>query len=164
MRNLFILLFVVVISLGAKAQASLPEGDLQVNAGLGITNLAFPLSIGVDYGLMPDITVGGEMNFWSYKNRVIFSDYRFTVIGFSVNGNYHLNTLADLPSNVDAYAGLNLGFYVLSSSFAGANDSNLGIGGQFGGRYFFSDKAAFLLEVGGGTYFSTAKVGITFLL
>ena len=164
MRNLFILLFVFTLSLGANAQAPLAEGAFQINAGLGATRGAIPLSVGVDYGLMPDITVGGELNFWSYRNRVVFTDYRFTVIGVSANANYHFNTIADLPSDIDVYAGLNLGFYVLSSSFAGAGSSNLGLGGQLGGRYFFTDNVAVLLELGGGTFYSTGKIGVTFLL
>lgn len=164
MRNLFIILFVFTLSLGANAQAPLAEGAFQINAGLGATRGAIPLSVGVDYGLMPDITVGGELNFWSYRNRVVFTDYRFTVIGVSANANYHFNTIADLPSDIDVYAGLNLGFYVVSSSFAGAGGSNLGLGGQLGGRYFFTDNVAFLIELGGGTYFTSGKVGITLLL
>lgn len=164
MRNLITLLFVFSLSTVMNAQAPLQEGAIQINAGVGVTTSAIPLSLGVDYGVMPDITVGGELNFWSYSNRVVFSDYRFRVIGISGNANYHFNTIADLPSNIDAYAGLNLGFYVVSTNFAGGSGRNLGLGAQVGGRYFFSNNLAALIELGGGTYYSTGKIGITILL
>lgn len=164
MKNFVTLLLAISFSTFAFAQAPLAEGSLQLNAGIGITTSAIPLSLGLDYGLMPDITVGGEINFWSYSNRVVFSDYRFRVIGISGNANYHFNTIADLPSEIDVYAGLNLGFYVVSTSFAGGSGSNLGLGAQVGGRYFFSDNLAALIELGGGTYYSTGKIGLTILL
>jgi len=81
----------------------------------------------------------------------------------SANGNYHFNSLLDIPNNWDFYAGLNLGFYIWNSSddYPGSNTSGLGLGAQVGGRYYFNDKLGVNLEFGGGNAFSGGKVGVS---
>ena len=71
----------------------------------------------------------------------------------------------NIPSPWDFYAGLNLGFYSVSSSnYSEGISSGLGLGAQIGGRYYFSDQWGINLEFGGGNYFSGGKFGITFKL
>ena len=99
----------------------------------------------MDYGLKEDITVGGEISYRSYNQTIIGYKFKSKIIGFSANANYHFNTLLDLPSEFDVYAGLSLGFYMWNTSssssaveFSGGS-SGLGLGLQIGGRYFFSE-------------------------
>ena len=64
-------------------------------------------------------------------------------------GDYHWNYLIGIPSNWDFYAGARVGV-----SFGGsATDLDLGI--QVGGRWYWSEKWGMNLEIGGGTGFGT---------
>jgi len=69
----------------------------------------------------------------------------------------------NIPSPWDFYAGLNLGFYSWNSprDYEGSHTSGLGLGGQIGGRYYFSNKVGINLEFGGGNAFSGGKFGLT---
>jgi hypothetical protein len=69
------------------------------------------------------------------------------------NGNYHFNTLFNMPSEWNFYAGLTLGYYIWSDldDYPDARGSGIGLDAQIGGRYFFSDKFGVNLEFGGGT-------------
>jgi hypothetical protein len=71
----------------------------------------------------------------------------------------------NIPTPWDFYAGLNIGFYnVSSSSINGGISSGLGLGAQIGGRYYFSDQWGINLEIGGGNSVSGGKFGITYKL
>ena len=155
------LLFVTSLSFG---QGSLGKGQSQLNAGVGFSGWGVPVYVGFDYGVHPDITIGGEFSFRSYNDRYYNNDYNHTIIGISGNGNYHFNRILDIPSAFDFYAGLNLGFYVWSSpsGYKGDHTSGLGLNAQVGGRYFFSNNFGLNLEVGGGSAFSGGKIGITY--
>ncbi|HEY5691329.1 MAG TPA: hypothetical protein VIS49_07735, partial [Cyclobacteriaceae bacterium] len=63
------------------------------------------------------------------------------------------------------YAGLTLGYYLWSSNeqFNNAKASGIGLDGQIGCRYFFSEKFGLNLEFGGG-YASGGVFGITYKL
>jgi hypothetical protein len=164
-KQLFILSFVLLYSLGF-AQSPISKGESQLNAGIGLSSWGVPLYIGIDYGVHPDITVGGEVSFRSYHDNYANVRYNHSVTGISGNGNYHFNRILEIPREWDFYAGLNLGFYIWNSpdNYAGSNSSGLGLGGQVGGRYSFSDKIGLNLEFGGGNAFSGGKLGLTFKL
>lgn len=164
-KQLFILFFVLLCSLGF-AQSPISKGESQLNAGIGLSSWGVPLYIGIDYGVHPDITVGGEVSFRSYHDNYANVRYNHSVTGISGNGNYHFNRILEIPREWDFYAGLNLGFYIWNSpdNYAGSNSSGLGLGGQVGGRYSFNNKIGLNLEFGGGNAFSGGKLGLTFKL
>ena len=85
---------------------------------------------------------------------------------FRSNANYHFNTILELPSEWDLYAGLSLGFFFWNSpsKYHGSHDSGLGITGQVGGRYYFNERFGINLQLGGGNAFSGGKIGITMKL
>ncbi len=145
------------------AQSPIGRGESQLNAGLGLSSWGLPVYVGLDYGVHEDITVGGELSFRSYNDNIMSTKYRHSIIGISGNGNYHFNRVLNIPTPWDFYAGLNLGFYVWNSpsAYVGNHSSGLGLGGQIGGRYFFSDKFGVNLEFGGGSAFGGGKIGIT---
>lgn len=162
-----ILTFIVTVLFSAflsAQEAPLAQGQMQLNAGFGFSSWGLPVYVGLDYGVHPDISIGGELSFRSYSDNWNNSDYNHTVIGISANGNYHFNTLMEIPSNWDVYAGLNLGFYIYTSDkdYGGSNSSGLGLGAQIGGRYYWSENWGVNLEFGGGNAFSGGKVGITY--
>lgn len=150
------------------AQAPLGNGGKQVNAGFGFSGWGVPIYAGLDFGVHPDITIGPQLSYRSYRETYRFGGdrYRYNhsifVIGF--NGNYHFNTLLEIPSEWDFYAGLTLGYYIWSSpsGYLGNRDSGIGLDGQIGGRYFFSDQFGINLEFGGGTT-AGGKFGITYI-
>jgi hypothetical protein len=164
-KQLFILSFVLLCSLSF-AQSPISKGESQLNAGIGLSSWGVPLYIGIDYGVHPDITVGGEVSFRSYHDNYANVRYNHSVTGISGNGNYHFNRILEIPREWDFYAGLNLGFYIWNSpdNYVGSNSSGLGLGGQVGGRYSFSNKIGLNLEFGGGNAFSGGKLGLTFKL
>lgn len=168
MKKVFILtaLALILISGQAFSQSPEPVSKTQLNFGVGFSGWGVPLYIGMDFGIHPDITLGGEISYRSYRENWKNEYYNHGVIGFSGNLNYHFNTLLGIPRNWDFYAGVNVGFYVWSSpnNYYGSHNSGLGIGGQIGGRYFLNNKVGLNLEFGGGNAFSGGKLGLTIRL
>ena len=145
------------------AQGPISKGQSQINVGVGLSSWGVPVYLGFDYGVHPDITLGAELSFRSYNDNSNHNKYHHTVIGFLGNANYHFNTVLNIPSPWDFYAGLNLGFYNWNSpnNYEGSYKSGLGLGAQIGGRYYFSNKVGINLELGGGSAFSEGKFGLT---
>jgi hypothetical protein len=146
-------LSIFALSFGQKTnQVNLDKGKMQFNIGVGLSSWGIPIYAGVDYWIDPDITIGLEasmrFNLW----------YSYTVIGGSINGNYHFNKLLDLPDNLDVYAGISAGPYFSLGGYW--NHLHFGFAGQVGGRYKINDKMWLNLELGGGS-FSGGKIGIT---
>lgn len=166
MRLIFLTAILLTISGFSFSQSPLPIGRNQFNAGLGLSGWGVPVYIGFDHSVHKDITIGGELSYRSYQENWNSSKYNHSIMGVSGNGNYHFNSLLNIPQNWDFYAGLNLGFYVWSSpdTYDGNNSSGLGMGAQIGGRYYFSDNIGLNIEFGGGNAFSEGKFGITIKL
>lgn len=145
-----------------KAQGTLEKGRAQINAGVGLSGWGIPVYAGFDYGLGKSFTIGAEGSFRSYDN----IGYSFTIIGVVGNVNYHLNNVLNMPKNMDLYGGLNIGYYIYStpSGYLGNSLSTLGISGQVGYRYFFSNSFGVNVELGGGSATSGAKLGVTIKL
>jgi len=148
------------------AQGPIGKGQNQLNLGVGLSSWGIPVYIGFDHGVHKDVTLGGEFSFRSYHDNYYKREYNHSIIGISGNGNYHFNTLLDIPKSWDLYAGLNIGFYIWNSSngYPGSGSSGLGLGAQLGGRYYLSNKVGLNLEVGGGNAFSGGKFGVTIKL
>lgn len=136
------------ISLLLTAQsAPLEKGEKQLNFGLGFGG-GLPAYVGADFAVHDDITVGPEVN--------INLD-GFDYISIAGRADYHWNRLIGIPSNWDFYAGLNLGFVIGFSGYS----SELDLGAQIGGRYYWSDKWGINLEFGGGTANVGGKIGVS---
>ena len=166
----------------ASAQATLDKGALQLNAKLGFSGWGVPITVGADYGIADDITVGGELSYRSYKTTGITyvteqvgifrmevprsTDYRHSIFGILANGNYHFNRLFKLPSQVGVYAGLSLGYFIASSpsGYTGSSYSQFGYSVQTGARYFFNDKFGVNVEIAGGLVGGEFKAGVTYKL
>lgn len=166
MKKQVFTIIMVLTTIAIFAQSPLPKGKSQINAGVGFSTWGIPVYLGFDYGVHPDISLGAELSYRGYNDNWHDNDYRHSVIGILGNANYHFNTVLDIPSNWDFYAGLNIGFYSWNSpnDYEGTHTSGLGLGAQIGGRYFFSNKAGINLEFGGGNAFSGGKIGLTFKL
>jgi len=129
------LLFTVVLclfTLGfANAQAYTGNGDQKVSIGFVPWGYGTGLTAIYDHGLSDLISVGGggEFYFGGKDN-----DDDFYIFG---RANVHLGELLSLPSNMDLYPGLDIGF----------NDG-LGLGAHLGFRYLFSNNIGAYIEAG----------------
>jgi len=166
MRTFFVTVGLLFLTWNTYAQHPLQKDNAQLNAGVGLSSWGIPVYGGFDYGVDRDISVGAEVTYRSYHDDWIGYRYDLSVVGISGNGNYHFNRILKIPDKWDVYAGLNLGFYSWSSpsGYAGNHNSGLGLGVQFGGRYYFSKTVGINLEFGGGNEFSGGKFGVSFLL
>jgi len=166
MKKLILLGCVALVStMMVHAQSPLETGGKQLNAGVGLSGWGVPIYVGLDYGIYEDITIGGELSFRSFHDNFGGIKYSHSIIGIMANGNYHFNTLLDIPSEWDFYAGLNLGYFVWKSDsdYIGTGDSGFDISAQAGGRYFFKNNMAVNFELNGGNSTAGAKIGITYI-
>lgn len=169
-KNVTLLFALLFMSAMAFAQAPIQDGEKQVNVGIGLSNYGLPIYAGIDFGIGNNISVGGGLTYRNYSDNIGTYKWSHTIISIAGHGNYHFGELLSLPSNIDVYGGLSLGFSYWKSSYDGPgdldfNDSQpLYLVGQVGGRYFFNDRMAVNVEFGGGNYFSGGKVGITYKL
>jgi outer membrane immunogenic protein len=143
------------------AQNPVGKGGKQLNAGLGFSNWGLPVYVGLDFGVHKDISLGGQFSIHTFNDKY---KYNHTIFGFQFNGNYHFNTLMDIPSEWGFYAGLNIGFNIWNSpkDYSGPYSNGLGLGAQIGGRYFFNNNFGLNLELGGGNASTGGKFGITY--
>lgn len=152
-------LLLLVLLIGAASVFALPlnVGQSQFNIGTGFSTWGMPIYMGVDYGVTPDITLGGEATLRFHNHG--------SWVGIYGNGNYHFVNLLNMPSNTDFYAGLCLGFdvWLPDDGHENAHNSGLGLGVQVGGRYYFNDRLGLNLEIGGG-FVSGGKIGISYKL
>lgn len=160
----FTLLLLSVFAVSTFAQSPLSKGEKQLNAGVGFSGWGVPIYAGMDFGVYKDITIGFEASFRSYSQKFVGEKFRSTIFGFAGNGNYHFNSLLQIPSQWDVYAGLSLGYYVwnVSSDYPGDGESGIGLSAQVGARYFFKNNFGINLEFGGGNV-SGGKFGITYI-
>jgi hypothetical protein len=166
MKKIFLLLVMTLLLATAFGSNALASGQSQFNAGVGFSSWGVPVYIGLDHGVHRNFTLGGEFSYQSYSDNYKHNKYKHSIIGISGNGNYHFNNVLNIPSNWDFYAGLGLGFYIWNSpdDYDGSHASGLGIFGQIGGRYYFSESFGVNLEFGGGNVFSGGKFGISLKL
>jgi hypothetical protein len=166
MKKVILTLFWVTLTTITFGQSSLPKGNSQINGGVGLSTWGIPVYLGFDYAVHQDITIGAEASFRGYRENWKSNKYNHSIVGIAGNANYHFNTLLKIPSNWDFYAGVNLGFFIWNSpnNYPGVGSNGIGLGGQLGGRYFFSNKVGINLEVGGGNAFSGGKFGLTIKL
>lgn len=170
MKKLILLIAFGILSTGVFAQAPLGEGNTQLNAGIGLSSHGVPVYIGLDYGIAKDWTLGGQLSFqtdndpYYHNGNTYYGDS--SAIGIGGNGNYHFNSILNIPSKFDLYAGASLTYYIWNydnNDYHNDNDS-FGLGLQLGGRYFFTNSFGINLEFGGNTVNSGAKFGVTFKL
>ena len=163
MKKQFLTFGVLLIASTIFAQGPISKGQSQINVGVGLSSWGVPVYLGLDHAVSQDVTVGGELSFRSYDDNWSNHNYNHSVFGILGNVNYHFNTVLNIPTDWDFYAGLNLGFYNWSSpnGYEGSHSSGLGLGAQIGGRYYFNNKIGINLEFGGGNDLSGGKLGIT---
>ena len=166
MKKLIISLSLILITGFAFSQSPLYRGSSLLNLGVGLSDSGIPVYIGFDHSVSQDITLGAELSYRAYNENWQDDYYNHNIVGISGNANYHFNNLFRISPRWDLYAGANIGFYIWTSpdGYTGSHSSGLGLGGQIGGRYFFTNNLAVNLEFGGGNAFNGGKLGLSFRL
>ena len=168
MKKLILSIALITLVSFAFSQSPLPKGKKQFNAGVGFSGWGVPIYAGMDFAVHNDVSLGFELSYRSYGENWSGYKFRHQIFGIYGNGNYHFNTILNIPSNWDFYAGLNIGFNVWNTTgdfdYNGGSSSGLGLGGQIGGRYYFSQKFGLNLEFGGGNSTNGGKFGISIRL
>jgi len=129
------LLFTALLSLFSmgimQAQAYSGSGDQKVSLGFVPWGYGTGLTAIYDHGISDLISVGGGGEFYFGGKE---KDGDFYIFG---RANVHLGELLSMPSNMDLYPGIDVGF----------NDG-LGLGAHLGFRYLFNDKIGAYIEAG----------------
>jgi len=143
-KKIGLMLAVLFASITIYAQnggvAPLAKGEQQLNFGLGFSDYGVPLYVSYDFAVHKDVTVTPQLNV------NIDDDVRF---GIMVKSDYHWNYLIGIPSEWDFYSGLRLGF----NFYDGGSDLDLGI--EVGGRWYWNERWGLNLEIAGGTGFGS---------
>ncbi|MBU1011268.1 MAG: hypothetical protein KKD74_14125 [Bacteroidetes bacterium] len=166
MKKPSILIVLMLACAGLFAQSPVGVGEKQINFGAGFSSSGIPIYVGMDFGVHPDISVGFNASLRSYGSEWAGNDYNFTAIGIIGNGNYHFNRILNIPQPWDVYAGLSLGYVIVSapSGYGGSVGSDFGLEAQIGGRYYWNDRWAINLQFGGGNVVSGTLIGVTYKL
>lgn len=156
------------------------QGDKIVNIGIGFgsalyagshyTNKTPPISGSFEMGIKDNLFdeksslgVGGYLGYTGAKWGEVGYSMKFSSIILGARGAVHYQ----LVDKLDTYTGLMLGYNIVSSTVSGNNwiggtVANSGITASWfvGGRYYFSDKIAGLVELGYGVAFLNLGVAI----
>ena len=179
MRKTLAVLGLFLATATASAQQGLGQNKFQINGGVGLSGLGVPVYLGLDYGIARDFTIGAEVSYSSKKESNGYFEDRYSIFGFSVNGNYYFDRILKLPKEFDFYAGATLGYFNISNSqtYSGPSSlqpyyerlytssfasSGVNLELQVGGRYFFTKNLGVNLEFGGGIFTVGGKLGLTY--
>ena len=182
-KKLFLVVLLAFGLLSANAQV-VAKGDKVLNLGVGLgtalytgsgyTGTVPPISGSLEVVIKDDlfdgkgaIGVGGYLGYASYKWKYSGYDYgwKYSNVIIGPRGYLHYNLLDKL----DTYAGLMIGYNIVSSSSYGsyayggnysASAGGVIFSGFVGARYFFNDKIAGFLELGSGIAYANLGVAI----
>jgi len=174
-------LFVVLVLLAtgvAVGQNAYMKGNNAIHAGIGFgmagvygSSTLPPITVGYEYGFEEKISLGGVLGYSGSKETFGgFGEWTYTYIIIGARGGYHF--LENNP-DLDAYAGLMLGYNIVSSSastvntgfgsFSASASGSYMIFGIYGGaRYYFNPNLAVYGELGYGLGFF--NVGVAYKL
>ena len=176
MRARMVLLIAAVASgvVGAPgnvaAQKFGPESKyLGVHVGFSGVGSATALGVNGEMAYNDKVSIGAWADTWSYGERLAFGgafyDWDVRYIALAATGAYHF----PVPSEpkLDPFAGLALGYYVVSTSGTGfsgvtyaGSSSRLFLGAFGGARYALSNRTSGVVRIGFGS--TTLTVGLDF--
>jgi hypothetical protein len=168
----FTILFVLglLASTQSFAQLAVDKGSKFVNVGIGVGGYSsvsgIALGASADFGVAPNITVGGQVAYRSFNYGYFGVSDKINYLYFAARASYHFNEILNLSTNkADLYAGLGLGYESVSYPNSFGNGFNTFGSGVYvpihlGGRYFFSESVGAFAEVGTGI--APLMLGVTF--
>jgi hypothetical protein len=181
MKKILASLFIIgCMTIAATAQNTFNKGDKVVNLGIGFGSALYtgshftsrtpPISgsfeMGVKDQLFDDkssLGVGGYLGYTGAKWEESNWGWKYSSIVVGGRAAVHYQFI----DQFDTYAGIMLGYNIVSSSAIGstyggatASSSGLTYAGFIGGRYYFTDNIAGLVELGYGVSF--INLGLAF--
>lgn len=180
-----LLIFVVVCFTLTQLTAQEPvfvKGDKVLNLGLGVGTNVYsgtynrvqvpPLSAFLEFGVTDNVLekgsigVGPYVGFLSYKYEYNAWGYKYSNLVIGAKGSFHY----PLVKRLDTYTGLLLGFNVVSAKEFGlatgypysVSGSGIEWSWYIGGRYWFNDSIAGMLELGYGITILNLGVALKF--
>ena len=165
-------------------ESTFNKGDKVLNIGLGLGSTLYsgsyfksqvpPISFSIDIGIVDGIAekgvigIGPYLGYSSYKYDYSGWGWKTSNIILGARGSFHY----PLVDKLDTYAGLLLGYNITSSKEFGdpgsgfddvhASSGGLVYSGFIGGRYYFSDSFAGMLELGYGIAYLNIGVALKF--
>jgi hypothetical protein len=187
MKKLLLVLFVAVFSLTQllAQESTFKQGDKVLNLGIGLGSTLYTgsyykigvppisasLEVGVADGILDkgSIGVGGYLGYSSHKWESTYLNVaygtKYTNIILGVRGVFHY----PLVDKLDTYTGLLLGYNISSvkdygnySGYVHASAGGVAYSWFIGGRYYFTDKFAGMLELGYGITYLNLGVALKF--
>lgn len=184
---LFIVLIFLSLTIVEAQESTFGKGDKVINLGIGIgstlytgsgyTNKFPPVSASFEYCIKDGIAkkgsigVGGYVGYTSAKWKYTIGGdewgWKYTNIIVGARGTFHYPLLEKL----DTYGGLLIGYDIISSkefgtfgtSYYGSADASSPIWSMFiGGRYYFNDNIAGMVELGYGIAYLNLGVAFKF--
>jgi hypothetical protein len=138
---------------------------LDPGIGLGTYYKGLPFGVSFEHGFTDRISAGAFLNYSSYSDNSLYN-YNLHLLYAGLRGSYHLAELLNVSNPAfDPYAGISLGYYSASYSYAGdplpgAYGSTVFLGVHAGARYMFSDNIGGFAEVGYGV--AAVQIGASF--
>ncbi len=184
MKKFFLpVILVLLISIAGWAQnTTFNEGDKVLNLGIGFgstlytggfyTNRVPPVSASVEVNVKDELFdensslgVGGYLGYTGAKWEYMNYGWNYSSIIIGGRGALHYQFIDKL----DTYTGLMLGYNIVSSKSHGTTgtiSNSVGSGFAFswflGGRYYFTDNLAGLLELGYGVAYINLGIALKF--
>ncbi|MEO1258464.1 MAG: outer membrane beta-barrel protein [Bacteroidota bacterium] len=175
--NLIALFILSIAAAGVQAQTPMTKGVNVIQAGVGLggwttsyTTSETPLIIATfERGVMDDLgkgnlSVGGTVLVKSGKYAGDFYSWNYTYTAVAARGSYHPHFVKS--EKLDAYAGISLGLYHISTKAtngeveAGVSGTSFAWGLHIGARYNFTDQIGAWAEVGAGV--GNIGVGVSY--
>ncbi len=181
-RKLSLGLLLTFFSVALMAQSPIFEkGDKVLNLGIGFGTSLYsggyyktsipPISASYEVGILDDVLdvgsigVGGYLGYVAYKYEYLNWGWKYSNFVLGARGVFHY----PFVDKLDTYTGLMLGFDIVSAKEFGdasylfsynASSSHAVASWFIGGRYYFTDKIAGLLELGYGIAYVNIGVAI----
>ena len=171
-----IIISLLALSISSHAQNPVRKGEKQLNFGSGASVYGIPFYVSMDFGIHEDISVGPMLSYRGYREATNVAGtryyYRHSIFGIGFSGDYHFNSLLNIPREFDVYAGATIGYFIWSTSdinVAGVpiayngNPASVGVNPHVGGRYNFNPQWSVHVQVDAGTH-TSAIAGLTLKL
>ena len=159
MKIYLLSLLALMHSITSNAQDDIiKKGSLTLNPGIGIGSAwsnygnkvnVPPLSVSLDIGVAPDITIGPYVAYSSTTEPdAFYGDFTYTHLLIGAKGAYHFN----ISDKFTGHAGGILGYHVISvsNSSAAAKASTVLYDFLIGATYHFTSKMGVFAELGYG--------------
>ena len=138
MKKLLLIAVALVATVAVNAQA-------KKQLSFGVIGVSYEIPVASAITIAPTGFTNWELN-------------HFTV---GVKANYYFDDLIGLPSAWDVYGGANAGYaFSLKDNY----NSDMNIGLQIGGRWFWNETWGIYLEGGGGNLGGNGGLGLTMIL